>query len=199
MPEDDDEDGGDENDKDEKQDTPGLLDYVMHGLTLPWKVFFALIPPTDYCGGWLCFCVALVFIGVLTAVIGDLAGSFGCQLGFSPMFTGITFVALGTSLPDTFASKTAAVQDEYADASIGNVTGSNSVNVFLGLGVPHFFGSLYWETKSEPTADWPEAYGPSGSKLPEGYSPYFGLPEGNSYFIVPKGSLVFSVIVFSTC
>lgn len=36
---------------------------------------------------------------------------------------------------DTFASKVAAVGDEYADSSIGNVTGSNSVNVFLGLGV----------------------------------------------------------------
>lgn len=40
-------------------------------------------------------------------------------------------VALGTSLPDTFASKAAAEQDPYADASIGNVTGSNSVNVCL--------------------------------------------------------------------
>ena len=33
---------------------------------------------------------------------------------------------------DTFASKTAAIQDETADASVGNVTGSNAVNVFLG-------------------------------------------------------------------
>ena len=30
----------------------------------------------------------------------------------------------------------AARQDRYADASIGNVTGSNSVNVFLGIGLP---------------------------------------------------------------
>lgn len=40
-----------------------------------------------------------------------------------------------SSLPDTFASKVAAMQDEYADSSIGNVTGSNSVNVFLGVGL----------------------------------------------------------------
>ena len=33
---------------------------------------------------------------------------------------------------DTFASKTAAIEDETADASVGNVTGSNAVNVFLG-------------------------------------------------------------------
>merc|ERR1719428_1733705 len=48
----------------------------------------------------------------------------GCTMGVPNEVTAITFVALGTSLPDTFASKTAAVQDEYADASIGNVTGS---------------------------------------------------------------------------
>ena len=32
----------------------------------------------------------------------------GCCMGMSPSITAITFVALGTSLPDTFASKTAA-------------------------------------------------------------------------------------------
>ena len=36
---------------------------------------------------------------------------------------------------DTFASKVAAVQDKYADASVGNVTGSNAVNVFVGIGI----------------------------------------------------------------
>lgn len=35
-------------------------------------------------------------------------------------------------LADTFASKVAAIGDKYADSSIGNVTGSNAVNVFLG-------------------------------------------------------------------
>jgi len=32
-------------------------------------------------------------------------------------------------------------QDPYADASIGNITGSNSVNVFLGLGLCLAVGS----------------------------------------------------------
>ena len=35
---------------------------------------------------------------------------------------------------DTFASKVAATGDPYADSSVGNVTGSNAVNVFLGIG-----------------------------------------------------------------
>merc|ERR1711951_111326 len=61
----------------------------------------------------------------------------------------IAFVALGTSVPDTFASKTAAIEDETADASVGNVTGSNSVNVFLGIGLPWMIGSIYWTAKGE--------------------------------------------------
>lgn len=52
-------------------------------------------------------------------------------------------MALGTSLPDTFASMSAAREAETADAAVGNVTGSNSVNVFLGLGLPWLIGAIY--------------------------------------------------------
>ena len=38
---------------------------------------------------------------------------------------------------------TAAQTSEYADAAIGNVTGSNSVNVFLGLGLPWVISAMY--------------------------------------------------------
>jgi len=35
---------------------------------------------------------------------------------------------------------------DTADAAIGNVTGSNSVNVFLGLGLPWALATTYWAT-----------------------------------------------------
>lgn len=70
---------------------------------------------------------------------------FGCVCGIEDSVTAITFVALGTSLPDTFASMTAAKNAETADSAIGNVTGSNSVNVFLGLGLPWLIASSYQE------------------------------------------------------
>lgn len=65
-------------------------------------------------------------------------------MGLDESVTAITIVALGTSLPDTFASMTAAKTSEYADSAIGNVTGSNSVNVFLGLGLPWTIATIYW-------------------------------------------------------
>jgi solute carrier family 8 (sodium/calcium exchanger) len=101
----------------------------------------------DYLGGWACFCIALVFIGGVTWMVSDMANLVGCCLGLLPEENAITFVALGTSLPDTFASQTAAMMDPYADASIGNVTGSNSVNVFLGIGISWSVAAFYWKTQ----------------------------------------------------
>merc|ERR1739846_134036 len=81
---DDDEEEGEEGEEGEEK-MPSCGDYIMHFLTLPWKLIFAFIPPTALANGY------------------------------------ITFVALGTSVPDTFASKTAAIEDETADNSVGNV------------------------------------------------------------------------------
>ncbi|XP_068088368.1 sodium/calcium exchanger 1 isoform X2 [Hyperolius riggenbachi] len=111
---------GEDDDDDEcgEEKLPSCFDYVMHFLTVFWKVLFAFVPPTEYWNGWACFIVSISMIGVLTAFIGDLASHFGCTIGLKDSVTAVVFVALGTSVPDTFASKVAATQDQYADASI---------------------------------------------------------------------------------
>jgi solute carrier family 8 (sodium/calcium exchanger) len=85
--------------------SPSGFQAGMHCLSLFWKILFATIPPTDYCGGWATFGIALTYIGIVTAIVGDVAGQFGCVIGLKPIITAVTFVALGTSLPDLFASK----------------------------------------------------------------------------------------------
>ena len=57
---------------------------------------------------------------ILSLQLGKL---LGCVIGLKISVTGITIIAIGTSLPDTFASRSAALQDIGADASIGNITG----------------------------------------------------------------------------
>jgi solute carrier family 8 (sodium/calcium exchanger) len=138
------EEGGEGGEPAEAKEGPSKMDIIMHVIAVPWKLLFAFIPPVDYLGGWACFCVALVFIGGVTWMVSDMANLVGCCLGLYPEENAITFVALGTSLPDTFASQTAAKMDPYADASIGNVTGSNSVNVFLGIGLSWTVAAFYW-------------------------------------------------------
>jgi solute carrier family 8 (sodium/calcium exchanger) len=154
------------------------IDYVtgmeafMHFASIGWKVFFALVPPPNKGGGWVAFGVALTFIGIVTAVVGETANLFGCALGLKQSVTAITFVAMGTSLPDTFASMQAAKEAPNADAAVGNVTGSNSVNVFLGLGLPWVIGAAYSKGKGN---------------------------SENGMYAVPAGPLGFSVIVFIAC
>merc|ERR1719283_787668 len=144
---DDDEEGEDGEEGEEKM--PSCGDYIMHFLTLPWKVLFALIPPTAIYDGYPTFVISILFIGLCTAVIGDVAGHLGCFINLKDCVNAIAFVALGTSVPDTFASKTAAIEDETADASVGNVTGSNAVNVFLGIGIAWTMAAIYWEAQGE--------------------------------------------------
>jgi solute carrier family 8 (sodium/calcium exchanger) len=123
------------NDEGEIEDI-SFAEGFLHFATIGWKLAFSIIPPPHYHGGWSCFISSLAMIGVVTYIVGEFANLFGCVLGIPPAITAITFVALGTSLPDTFASMVAASQEKYADSAVGNVTGSNSVNVFLGLGLP---------------------------------------------------------------
>merc|ERR1712217_30676 len=150
---------------------PSCGDYIMHFLTLPWKLIFALIPPTGIFNGYPTFVISIAFVGLCTAVIGDVAGHLGCFINLKDCVNAIAFVALGTSVPDTFASKTSAIEDETADNSVGNVTGSNAVNVFLGIGIAWSMAAIYHETGC-------------------------GDDPRGPYFFVPVGSLGFSVAVF---
>ncbi|XP_040902053.1 sodium/calcium exchanger 2b isoform X5 [Toxotes jaculatrix] len=140
---------GDDDEEGREERLPSCYDYVMHFLTVFWKVLFACVPPTEYWNGWACFFVSISVIGLLTAIIGDLASHFGCTVGLRDTVTAVVFVALGTSIPDTFASKVAAMQDQHADASVGNVTGSNAVNVFLGIGVAWSVAAIYWKIQGK--------------------------------------------------
>merc|ERR1711992_283632 len=145
---DDDEEEGEEGEEGEEK-MPSCGDYIMLFLTLPWKLIFAFIPPTGIANGYVTFVISILFIGACTAVIGDIAGHLGCFINLKDGVNAIAFVALGTSVPDTFASKTAAIQDETADNSVGNVTGSNAVNVFLGIGIAWTMAAIYWAAKGE--------------------------------------------------
>jgi solute carrier family 8 (sodium/calcium exchanger) len=121
-----------------------LAEAIVHFISITWKVLFALVPPPNYWNGKAAFVVALMFIGLCTAVVEQMATLLGCEMSIDDSITAITLVALGTSLPDTLASMSAAKNSESADSAIGNITGSNSVNVFLGLGLPWVIASMYF-------------------------------------------------------
>jgi len=191
---DDDEEEGEE-DAGPKQG-PTKLDLFIHVISVPWKLLFAFVPPPDYCGGWGCFCGALCMIAVVTAIVGDMANLVGCCLDILPETAAITFVALGTSLPDTFASKAAAIMDPYADASIGNVTGSNSINVFVGIGLAWCLAAYKWET-GDITVEWQKKFDTLKPSVQTNVLNAVAGKDGRAVFITPGGSIWFNLLVFS--
>lgn len=154
----------------------------------PWRVAMAVVsPPAMLGGGWPLFVVALGLIAGITVFIKDFAVFFGCCADLKDSITAITVVALGTSLPDMFASMTSAGKDETADASIVNVTGSNAVNVFMGIGVPWTLASVCWARRGR-TAEWTNLYGNLDS-LRE-------VPIDTAVFVVNAPHMGTSVMVY---
>ncbi|MFP4210387.1 MAG: calcium/sodium antiporter [Alkalispirochaeta sp.] len=80
----------------------------------------------------------LVIGGVLLYFGGNglVRGAGGLALHFdiSPLLVGLTVVAFGTSAPELFVSTISAVQGKMG-ISVGNVLGSNVINIALILGI----------------------------------------------------------------
>jgi cation:H+ antiporter len=76
--------------------------------------------------------LVLLVIGANALVRG--ASQLALALGTSPLVVGLTIVAFGTSAPE-IAVSVGAVLDGRTDIAIGNVVGSNILNVLLILGI----------------------------------------------------------------
>jgi len=82
----------------------------------------------------------LVFIGAKYTIYG--IEGFSRLAGISPEVISLTFVALGTSLPEVVVSIAAAKKGKYAIA-VGNVLGSNLFNTYAVMAIPSFLGNLF--------------------------------------------------------
>ena len=57
------------------------------------------MPSLGLHGGYITFTVSILTIGLITAVIGDVASHLGCFIFLKDTVNAIAFVALGTSVP----------------------------------------------------------------------------------------------------
>ncbi|XP_059298042.1 magnesium/proton exchanger isoform X1 [Lycium ferocissimum] len=112
-------------------------------LLLPWKLLFAFVPPYQIAHGWIAFICSLIFISGIAYVVTKLTDLISCVTGINPYVIAFTALASGTSWPDLVASKIAAERQLTADSAIANITCSNSVNIYIGIGVPWFIDTLY--------------------------------------------------------
>jgi len=81
----------------------------------------------------------LLYFGANWLVQGAI--TLALHLGLSPLIVGLTVVALGTSVPEALVSVRAAIGHQGGIA-LGNVIGSNILNIALILGLSAFFNPL---------------------------------------------------------
>jgi cation:H+ antiporter len=76
--------------------------------------------------------LVLLYFGAESLVRGS--ASLALRLGITPLVVGLTVVAMGTSSPEILVSVSAAL-DGRGDLAVGNVIGSNLLNVGVILGL----------------------------------------------------------------
>ena len=83
--------------------------------------------------------VGLLILLVSAQVLVHSATTIAKMLGVSDMIIGLTIVAVGTSLPELAATVGSAIKG-HPDIAIGNVVGSNILNILAVLAVPGLVG-----------------------------------------------------------
>lgn len=89
--------------------------------------------------------IVLLIVGFVALILGanwlvDGATSVGIRAKLSPLIIGLTIVALGTSLPELIINVFSCVKELHgvegsSGMAIGNIVGSNIMNILLILGV----------------------------------------------------------------
>jgi len=82
---------------------------------------------------WVLLALGLLLLAVGAELLVRGAGGLARLAGVSPLVAGLTVVALGTSAPELVVSALATAQGRH-DVAVGNVVGSNVLNVLLILG-----------------------------------------------------------------
>ena len=82
----------------------------------------------------LLLCVGFVLLVKGADFFVDGAAGIAGKLGIPQLIVGLTIVAMGTSLPEAAVSITSALKGS-AGITIGNVVGSNIMNVLVILGI----------------------------------------------------------------
>jgi len=87
------------------------------------------------------FIIGAIVLLISTQIFIKQVERISVSLKLSPLIIGLTVVSIGTSLPELTVSTIAAIRGDMGLA-IGNIIGSNIVNVFLVLGVGILVGRL---------------------------------------------------------
>lgn len=137
----------------------------------------------------------IVFLAVGARMMVYSAVNIAEALGVEPVVVGLTIVAIGTSLPELAASLVSAVKQE-ADMSIGNVLGSNLLNVLFVVGLVALIRPLQVDAQSL-SVHFPVMLGFSALLLPVAWTSYrISRFEGGVLLSIFTGYIVYLVLPY---
>lgn len=84
---------------------------------------------------WTWLIIGLILLGLAAELVVFSASHIASYFGVPSSVVGLTIVALGTSLPELAATLTAATRG-HPEIAIGNVVGSNILNILAVLPIP---------------------------------------------------------------
>jgi len=90
----------------------------------------------------LCFILTLVWIGAISYGIAWMITDIGKTMGVTDSVMGLTFLAVGTSIPELFSSYIVAKQGKGSMA-VSNSIGSNTFDILVCLGIPWFVAAIH--------------------------------------------------------
>lgn len=129
--------------------------WILWGIALPFTcLYYVTIPDCRKVRweGWflVTFFVSLVWMALLTYVLVWMLAIIGFTCGIPDTVMGLTLLAVGTSLPDTFSSFIVARKGE-GDMAVSHANGSNMFNILFCLGLPWFLQTALLEVGSVVT------------------------------------------------
>lgn len=116
-----------------------VLGWIWYVLAWPYEiVFYYTVPPVKgkYKYQFLAsFFMSLVWLGVFSTFMVKWTEKIGCILGVEDAIMGVTFLAIGTSMPDCLTSIFVA-RTGRGNMAVCNALGSNVFDILLALSLP---------------------------------------------------------------
>lgn len=137
----------------------------------------------------------VIFLAVGARMMVSAAVFFADMLGINPVVIGLTVVAIGTSLPELAASVVSALKQD-PDMSMGNVLGSNLLNVLFVVGLVAMIQPLKVDTEAI-TLHFPVMLGFGVLLLPLAWTSYrITRLEGSVLLAAFVGYLIYIVMPY---
>merc|ERR1711997_1419763 len=121
------------------------------------SLFFLSIPDVrrPKCVKWfpLSFFMCIAWIGVVAYQVTWLITIIGYTIQVPDTVMGLSFLAVGTSIPEVFSSLIVSKQGKGSMA-VSNSIGSNTFDILICLGLPWMIKALLNATTNSDQSDW---------------------------------------------